>query len=181
MENILSEKINECLMNDKFAELPISTIYRIVKRRKSKGIQSDKLFDFIKKSISKFFVLFQFLELQDLSENRIEELFEIYSNSDESNRKYFNYVMFNVNIINQMNDIKKNLQKNNQEKQEQIDDLLSQIDQLKNEKNELQKRLKVESFSIKGKIISKVKNGLLISARIDLSNLNGYSLDTTKR
>ena len=56
IENTLTNKINECLINEKFNELPIEIIYRIVKKSSPDLINHNKLFDIIIKSLSKFFV-----------------------------------------------------------------------------------------------------------------------------
>lgn len=63
IEKMLTRKINECLTNEKFSELPISIIYRIVELGTKNGMENDKLFNFIKKSFQKFYVLFQFVEI----------------------------------------------------------------------------------------------------------------------
>lgn len=76
IENLLISKIDECFLNEKFAELPISNIYRIVAKCPSERIKSDKLFIFIKKSIGKFCVLFQFVDLKELTDDQLDEICE---------------------------------------------------------------------------------------------------------
>lgn len=111
MENLLSVKIDDCFSNKKFAELPISIIYRIIKQSPPQLVTSDKIFNFIKgKSISKFAVLFSLIELKDLSNENLDELCVMYSNSDESNKKHFNYMKCNLDMINEMNKNKKKLE-----------------------------------------------------------------------
>lgn len=48
IENLLSSKLNECLINEKFSELPISIIYRVIKQNSMKTNISNDLFNFIK-------------------------------------------------------------------------------------------------------------------------------------
>ena len=48
IENLLSNKLNECLINKKFSELPISIIYRVIKQNSMKTNISNDLFNFIK-------------------------------------------------------------------------------------------------------------------------------------
>ena len=67
IEQALTIKINECLSNEKFKELPIEIIYRIVSKTSRDSINSNKLFDIIMRSISKFCVLFPFLDLEKVS------------------------------------------------------------------------------------------------------------------
>lgn len=73
IEQVLTKKINECLSNEKFNELPIQIIFRIVSKS---SINSNKLYDIIMRSMSKYHVLFQFLDLQNLSEDRLDDLFK---------------------------------------------------------------------------------------------------------
>ena len=114
IENILVNKIDECFMNDKFIELPISIIYRIVCQSCNKGLTSDNLYDFIKRSINKLYVLFEFLKLENLSENKFSELCEIYSNSDETTKLHFNYLKCNLLFYQRINESMKKLENQNQ-------------------------------------------------------------------
>ena len=138
IENLLTNKINECLSNEKFSELPISKIYRIVEQSYSKnGIKSDKLIDFIKKSISQFCVLFRFVDVEQLSEDRLIDLCELYSTSNENTVKYFSYMKCNLNVISKMIGQKKNLQQRLDQsenlKRNKVKELEDQISQLKNQ------------------------------------------------
>ena len=69
IEELLTNNINECLKNDKFIELPIPTVYRIIEQSSKLKIESDALFDFIKKSLKNFCILFRFLDISKLSED----------------------------------------------------------------------------------------------------------------
>lgn len=120
IENILVNKIDECFMNDKFIELPISIIYRIVCQSCNKGLTSDNLYDFIKRSINKLYVLFEFLKLENLSENKFSELCEIYSNSDETTKLHFNYLKCNLLFYQRINESKKKLENQNQGMQKKL-------------------------------------------------------------
>lgn len=86
IEQLLVNKINECFSNEKFLELPILLIFWVVKKSVNEQFFSnDKLFDFIK-----FCVLFQFLDLQRLSDDRLINLCGIYSKTDQQGQKHFN-------------------------------------------------------------------------------------------
>lgn len=149
MESVLTTKIDECLLNEKFAELPISIIFRITELGSiMKKITANNLFDFIKKSTEKFGVLFQFLELKQLSDDRLEELFELYSNSDESNRLTFGYMKCNLDMIKELNDQLKNLMKqlNNFEeaKAQSEGEMKKKLIESENEKISLSKKLELK-------------------------------------
>ena len=145
IENILTSKINECLSNEKFEQLPIQIIYRIVTKSSPDIINSNKLFDVIKKSLKKFCVLFQFVDLSKLSDDRLENLCEMYSKSNESTQHYFNYLKCNLNLINEINARKKNLEEMNDEqrnKMKEIETLLqTQINDSEKVNSKLQSQL----------------------------------------
>lgn len=86
------------LQIDTFAELNISIIYRVIEKSSSKGINNDRLYEFIKKSINKFSSLFSFLNLQLLSKDRFQDLYELYSN--DQNKKYFDFLKCDLILIN---------------------------------------------------------------------------------
>ena len=110
IEHVLASKINECLSNSKFKDLHIQIIHRVISKSSIDSIDSNKLFDIIINCISKYCVLFQFLDLQKLSEKQLDDLCEIYSNSDEKTRQYFNYLKCNLNLIREMSKRKKNVE-----------------------------------------------------------------------
>lgn len=86
IESFLKEQINECIKNDKFRELPISTLYRIIDISKEK-VDNNLLVDFILKSDSSHFILLKFVELQKLTEKKIEELINFFDNQEEDSKK----------------------------------------------------------------------------------------------
>ena len=113
----------------------------------------------IVKSLSKFCLLFQFLELQKLSNDRLEELCEMYSKSDENTRHYFDYLKCNLNLINEMNNRKKNLEEMNDEQrnkmkefEEKIMSLQNQFNDSKNLNNEQQNKFKELETSLQNQI-----------------------------
>ena len=165
IENLLSIKIDECFSNKKFADLPIEIIFRVINKCSPNQINNNKLFDLIKKSISKFCVLLQFLDLQQLSDDRIEELCDLYSKSE---KKYFDYSGCNINYIKEQQNKMKELQI-------QISKLMNQLTNSENEMNDIKKQLKI-ACQINGQIVASVKNGLLIRAQINLTAI-GKSID----
>ena len=136
IENTLTKKINECLLNEKFKDLPIEIIFRILEKSSPNEINSNKLFDIIVKEVSKFYVLFQFLDLQKLSDDRLSELCEMYSKSNENTQHYFNYLKCNLNLINEMNNRKKNLEEVNDEQRNKMKELETHITSLQTQFND---------------------------------------------
>ena len=75
LEQLLIDQINECLNNERFGELPISMIYRIIKESSKTEINQNLLFDFINKNRKERYILFSFLNLHQLSESNFKELY----------------------------------------------------------------------------------------------------------
>lgn len=139
IENLLSSKINECFSNEKFKELPIQIIYRVIKKSSPDEINSNKLFDIIMKSLNKFCILFPFLDLQKLSDDRLDELCEKYSKSNENTQHCFDYLKCNLNLINEINNRKKTLQEMNDEQQNKMKDLETKISSLQKQFDDSEK------------------------------------------
>ncbi|KAK8840721.1 hypothetical protein M9Y10_030498 [Tritrichomonas musculus] len=153
IEQLLASKINESFSNEKFGQLPIEIIYRVVSKSSPDLINSNKLFDIIIKSLSKYHVLFQFLDLQKLSNDRLEELCEMYSKSNEDTRHYFDYLKCNLNLINEINDRKKSLQEMNDQQQNKMNDLeellQKQLSESESKNAQLQSQLNEQQSKMK--------------------------------
>ncbi|KAK8842165.1 hypothetical protein M9Y10_026394 [Tritrichomonas musculus] len=139
IEDILTTKINECLSNEKFDQLPIQIIYRVVKQSSPNVINSNKLFDVIMKSLNKFCVLFPFVDLSKLSDDRLENLCEMYSKTNENTQHYFDYLKCNLNLINEINARKKNLEEMNDEQRNKMKELEEKVTSLENQFNASEK------------------------------------------
>ncbi|KAK8836032.1 hypothetical protein M9Y10_040232, partial [Tritrichomonas musculus] len=123
VEILLIDRINECFANERFRRLPIQIIYRVIKQCPPDSMDSDKLFDIIVSSLSEFCVLFTFLDLRKLSEDRLEELCRMHSKSNENTQHCYDYLKCNLSLINEINDRKKNLEQMNAEQQNKLIDL----------------------------------------------------------
>lgn len=93
LESNLYNRANECLQNENFGLLPISIVYRILS--KSEEIPNDLLFDFISKSIEERCTLFNFLNIQNLSDIKLGELFDLY----DQNPNCFQYFPSNFGFL----------------------------------------------------------------------------------
>lgn len=166
-------------------------------------MSNDMLYDFIKKSITKFCPLFYFLDIQKLSEERLLELFESFANSDETSRKHFGYMKCNLEFVMQLVKDKGNLQRkisDLENEKSQIQDKLTKVETEKSKLKELFEQtkkaksdLEMENSSLKkqlsdiedemnpiiGTITARVKSGLLFSAQIKLREKKS-SLDKSK-
>ena len=90
IENFLTNRINECIQNRYFGELPISTIYRIIEKSNEEDINQDFLIDFILKSIDTRFILFKFIKLCKLKEETIKEFVKFcHENQYQLKEEYF--------------------------------------------------------------------------------------------
>lgn len=141
IENLMATKIESCLQNDEFADLPIPMIYRVIEKGSQNGVFDDILYDFIIKSISKFSVLFSFINLKNLSEKRLKNLYETFTNSDEKTKQYFNYLKCNLEFIMFLNENKKNLQNQLNDSEKVKIQLQKKLDENEDEKKQLQDKL----------------------------------------
>lgn len=92
-EEMLKQNVNECLKCEDFGKLPISTIQHIIEESEVE-FSSDSLYDFINQSIEERHILYQFLDIHNLSDEKFNTLYNDY-NRNKSNPeifKYFNYL-----------------------------------------------------------------------------------------
>lgn len=124
MESTLCSKVNECLQIERFGLLPISMVYRIIS--KSEEISSDLLFDFISKSIENRCTLFAFLNVENLSDSKLDELIGLYDQyKGDAKNFYFQCLpTANLKLLKTIKDENKSMK--------------TQIDQLNEKCNKLQ-------------------------------------------
>lgn len=139
MENILSSKINECLQNDKFSSLDISIINRIVDLSDKSKISSNLLYEFIKKSIEKFCILFAFIDIKKLDDEKLLDMNHAFLN--ESTKTFFMFLPCNVEYITELKISKKELQNKIDEYEGEKVQIRNQLNSLSIEKTQLQGRL----------------------------------------
>lgn len=100
-EECLPQRINECLQNDNFKQIPISQIYHLLE--KSSDISSDLLYSFINQSIERFYILFAFLDVEKLSDANFQDLNEKYNNSmNGKEKRYYESIACNIPYINKL-------------------------------------------------------------------------------
>lgn len=126
-EEILKNRINECLLNKKFAKLPISTIYRLLEKNNNQHtISGELLYDFINESIEERCSLLRFIQFHTFSDEKFNKLYNDYK---QHHHKYFVFLQNDIEYIKQLRDDKKLLEK-------KIDDL-----ERKNRENEMEHSL----------------------------------------
>lgn len=101
IKNSLSDKINECLQNKLFQNIPIAIIYQIIENSDEEKISNDLLFDFINNSLDERFVLLKFIKLGKLSDEKFNEIEDNLFNLNE-NRKYYQYLSCNFDYIKEL-------------------------------------------------------------------------------
>ena len=106
-EQILSDKINQCKVNDKFNILQISTIHRIIKKCDKNEINHDFLLDFILNRIDERCVLLSFLNLNSINEESFNKL---YSKYHDDQNGYFDYLHHNLDCIKELQETKRKLE-----------------------------------------------------------------------
>lgn len=113
IENALSSRINECFKNPKFSHLPVSTIYKILSVTDKEDLNANLLVDFIADSVDSLFVLFDFVEIQKVPTDKLEEIIKLNSGKTKE-RPIQKPLLANIAQIKQMknkNSEGKNIQK----------------------------------------------------------------------
>ena len=151
MENELVRQVNDCLQNENFKKLPVSMIYRILSKSDKKSYSNELLFDFIKQNIEKYYILFTFLDILDLKDDKVIEFEELMLKSDNGNMThYLQYLPFEIKY-NEMKELRESNKKyaiRQKEIEDENERLKNQIDQMKqhNENLESQMSQKVEEI-----------------------------------
>ena len=143
MESDLYNKVNECLQNEKFKQLPVSLIFRIITKSTEENISNDLLLDFISKSIEEYYCLFTFIDIQNLSTDNLNELIKLYNKrKDDSYQSYFQYFPPSFWYIKSINEENAKLDNKNKELNDLKAELNNQIIQLSNQNSELNSQTK---------------------------------------
>lgn len=142
MEGVLINQVDNLLQNVNFDKLHISTIYRIIERSDSK-FNSNILYDFIMKSLNNRYILLKFLKLQELSSEKINDLYEKLHLSQDS-KIYEQYLPSGLYSISELRSEIKSKEKQLQEQKNKIDDfekkckfLNEKIEELESKNQEL--------------------------------------------
>ena len=143
IEKYLSERVNECILNCKFKELDISTIYRIFEGKDKYELNHNLLIDFILESISIRFIFLKFVELDKMSDEKIEQFFKfMMKEEEESRRKYLEYMPFNLLFIQRIKNNYDKLLKTFNETKEELNQTKDEINQIKEEFNQTKVEIK---------------------------------------
>ena len=145
-EKILQAEINECLINDKFGSLPISTIHRIMKGCDMQRIDQRRLYDFIMKKVDERSVLFSFLCIDSMD----EEIFNaLYSKYEESNEKInYEFIGPNLRYIKELRESKRQLEERIKKLESSNATLEERSSELKNENEKLLSKVNVNEQKI---------------------------------
>ena len=164
-EEILKQKVDDCLKCEDFEQLDTSSIHRIIEGSEGK-FSSDALYEFIIKSIKDRYPLFEFLNIYSLSDENFNALFDLY-NDNKSNPET-NYYFYHLQV-----DLKsiREFRQNKQEHDSQMENLIEENKQLR-EDNE---RFRFE----KNKLNSKLK--LLLSSNNELKSDNEQAKNVDKK
>lgn len=136
-EQILKQKVNECIQNKIFRNLNISMVYRIVESGQKDAQTSNLLLDYIMENIEQRFVLFRFVEIKNLSEEKFDTLLSGYIESQNSEKRcYYEYLGMDLNYLQSLKEKNKNQEKEIQQLKETVQDKINENKELKS-KNSL--------------------------------------------
>lgn len=136
IEDLLGNRVNECFKIQKFGELPISIIYRIINKSDKEKFNHDLLIDFILESISTRFILLRLVELHKLTDKKLEKFFKFFDEQQESREIYMAYMQFNYSFIKKM---KRDYEQEKEENGRNKNELEKTKEELKNSKSEIKR------------------------------------------
>lgn len=145
LEDILGSQIEKCLQNENFKKLPISTVFRIIEKNQDIPISIDLLYDFIEELIEERYILFKFIDIQKLSNEKYDFFVNLYHQRKETSMKrYYEYLQYDFDYVKSMRDEKtsnnekiESLTNENHEFQTKITDLSDKNCQIENQLNEV--------------------------------------------
>lgn len=176
IEDIMKDNINECFENDKINQISISTIYRILDDGCKEKVSSELLYHFISESIEERYVLFKFVQLEELTDESFEDIcskYEKSSNGKGDKNFYYEYMPNNLKYIKILKDKQKSLEeriKILEERQKKLDNENEKQASLIKELNtniEIQEKQTQEKLQQKENEISELKK---INQQIDQEN-----------
>lgn len=184
MEQLLSNQIESCLENDKFGNLNISIIHRIISKSNIKS--SDSLYRFIANSIQDRHILFSFLDISNLSDSNFNNLYNDYvQRKNTPTDFYYHYLNPNLAYIKKLRDDHEidipQLSNRDQQLSNEIQQLSNKNQQLSNKNQQLSnenQKLSNDTVQLSKKIQqSSSKNSELSEQIKNLKNDNKFLSD----
>lgn len=168
MEDILCNNIEKCFLNQNFNNLPITQIYRIIEKS-GEEINSNFLYDFIKKSFENRYILFRFMKIQKLSDQNFFDLCDKILKKDDSNMQcYVEYLCIDLNYIRELREYKikfqgtetkiQNLENNNKKLIKENNDLQKENNDLRIELAQIKDQIEFDKKNHKPNFLMKEKN-----------------------
>lgn len=147
-EQMLKNRVNECLQNENFGALNISMVYRIIELGQKDTKTSDLLFDFIMKNIDERFIFFRFVEIRNLSNEKFEELRNGFIESKNSGKsRYYEYLKLDLDHLQNLKEANKNQENQIVSLNFEIEILKKTIENTANENSELKRKVFVPNMN----------------------------------
>ena len=127
MKTNLASQIKECLTNENFNKLPNSIVHKIIEKSDKQLLESNSLYDFIKNSINYRYDLFQYIDLETLSDDRIKDIFDHYQDEMQisTKQRYYQNIGKIAEYLISIRKSRNELIQINIEYHQKLDDLLS--------------------------------------------------------
>lgn len=145
LEEPLKKNINICIQNDDFGKLPISIISHILEESQFDESTSNILYKFIEDHIEDRYVLFSYIELENLSNENFDMLYEKFIKENETKNngpKYYQCFKLGLKYLKKLKETAKN-------QEQKIQSLESENGQIK---------LQLEEQNKKSRYIPKLTN-----------------------
>lgn len=148
-EQLLKKKVNECLQNKIFWNFDISMVYRIVKSGQKDAQTSNFLLDYIMANIEQRYVLFGFVEIKNLSDEKFDTLLSGYIESQNSEKIfYYEYLVLDLSYLQSLKEKNKNQEKEILSLNSEIQNLKDTVQVKINENKELKNKIFVPNISM---------------------------------
>ena len=175
MENFLSENIDECFQNEKFQKVSASSIFRIVEKSGINKKVNNLLCDFICESIEERYILFCFVDSEQLSDVSLENLLLIYNDDKYVKKKYyFDHIKNSLDYIKTLKEKQyfleqdqNKLKKRNKNLSVENKQYSKQIIELTEENQQLQKQLDNKEIEYKKEINELNKSNQQLQRQLD--------------
>lgn len=142
MQNYLSKQISACLQKEKFSKLPVSIIYNIIEKSDKTQLSPDLLFNFIKILFENLYILLNFLDLHNLSDQNFKELYGMYLNAQNSHiDQYFSFLPVNIHYIKSLKENMEQIKKLLTDLEQDKEQFQSKINYLEQNKEQFQNKI----------------------------------------
>lgn len=161
------DRFNRLLTNHLFSSLDTAIVYRLLQKielnNQISEVEHDKLYDFINKNLDDKFILFEFLDISALSNDKYHQFLNEIQNCDSDQAKRYNMLRFPTQLILNSQKYQNENEQFKQSIQNLVDELQRNNDDLKNKIRSLE----VDNLKLTEEISSLQEINTIQSIKLD--------------